>query len=231
MLALGTQQVAKATPLIAALLSISTGERYPPLGLNPVQQRRQTFAALLDQVEGLARQQPVLVVCEDMHWADATTLELFDLTVDRIRGLPILMLLTFRPEFEPPWVGLPNVSLLRLDRLDRRDTRALVEQVTVGRQLPDEMMRQIIERTDGIPLFVEELTKMVLESGLLVADAGRYRLDSPFPSLAIPATLQDSLMARPRPAGAGQGGRADRRCHWPRLLVYACCDLWRGAMI
>ena len=93
-------------------------------------------------------------------------------------------------------MGLPNVSLLRLDRLDRQDTRALVEQVTVGRQLPDEMMWQIIERTDGIPLFVEELTKMVLESGLLVADAGRYRLDSPFPSLAIPATLQDSLMAR-----------------------------------
>ena len=87
MLALGTQQVATATPLIAALLSIPTGERYPPLGLSPVQQRRQTFAALLDQLEGLARQQPVLIVCEDMHWADATTLELFDLTVDRIRGL------------------------------------------------------------------------------------------------------------------------------------------------
>jgi class 3 adenylate cyclase/tetratricopeptide (TPR) repeat protein len=196
MLALGTQQVAKATPLIAALLSIATGERYPPLGLNPVQQRRQTFVTLLDQLEGLARQQPVLVVCEDMHWADATTLELFDLTVERIRGLPILVLLTFRPEFEPPWVGLPNISLVRLDRLDRQDARALVEQVTVGRQLPGEMMTQIIERTDGIPLFVEELTKMVLESGLLVKDAGRYRLDSPLPPLAIPATLQDSLMAR-----------------------------------
>ncbi|WMT72261.1 adenylate/guanylate cyclase domain-containing protein [Bradyrhizobium sp. Ash2021] len=196
MLALGTQQVAKATPLIAALLSIATGERYPPLGLNPVQQRRQTFAALLDQLEGLARQQPVLIVCEDMHWADATTLELFDLAVDRVRGLPILALMTCRPEFEPPWAGLPNVSLLRLDRLDRQDTRALVEQVTVGRQLPGEMMMQIIERTDGIPLFVEELTKMVLESGLLVEDAGRYRLDSPLPPLAIPATLQDSLMAR-----------------------------------
>jgi class 3 adenylate cyclase/tetratricopeptide (TPR) repeat protein len=196
MLALGTQQVAKATPLIAALLSIETGERYPPLGLNPVQQRRQTFAALLDQLEGLARQQPVLIVCEDMHWADATTLELFDLAVDRVRGLPILALMTCRPEFEPPWAGLPNVSLLRLDRLDRQDTRALVEQVTVGRRLPGEMMMQIIERTDGIPLFVEELTKMVLESGLLVEDAGRYRLDSPLPPLAIPATLQDSLMAR-----------------------------------
>jgi len=137
-----------------------------------------------------------LIVCEDMHWADATTLELFDLTVDRIRGLPILVLMTFRPEFEPPWAGLPNVSLLRLDRLDRQDTRALVEQVTVGRHLPGEMMTQIIDRTDGIPLFVEELTKMVLESGLLVENAGRYRLDSPLPPLAIPATLQDSLMAR-----------------------------------
>ena len=196
MLALGTERVATATPLIAALLSIATGERYPPLGLSPVQQRRQTFAALLDQLEGLARQQPVLIVCEDMHWADATTLELFDLTVDRIRGLPILVLMTFRPEFEPPWAGLANVSLLRLDRLNRQDTRALVEQVTVGRQLPGEMMTQIIDRTDGIPLFVEELTKMVLESGLLVEDAGRYRLDSPLPPLAIPATLQDSLMAR-----------------------------------
>lgn len=131
-----------------------------------------------------------------MHWADATTLELFDLAVDRIRGLPILVLMTSRPEFEPSWSGLANVSLLRLDRLDRRDSRALVEQVAVGRQLPREMMKQIIDRTDGIPLFVEELTKMVLESGLLVEDAGRYRLDNPLPPLAIPATLQDSLMAR-----------------------------------
>ena len=196
MLALGTQEVAKATPLIAALLSIPTGERYPPLGLSPVQQRRQTFATLLDQLEGLARQQPLLIVCEDMHWADATTLELYDLAVDRIRGLPILVLMTFRPEFEPPWAGLANVSLLRLDRLDRQDTRALVEQVAAGRRLPRKMMAQIINRTDGIPLFVEELTKMVLESGLLVEDAGRYRLDSPVPPLAIPATLHDSLMAR-----------------------------------
>lgn len=196
MLALGTQQVARATALIAALLSIPTGDRYPPLGLSPAQQRRQTFAALLDQLEGLAREQPLLIVCEDMHWADASTLELFDLGVDRIRGLPILVLMTSRPEFEPSWSGLANVSLLRLDRLDRQDTRALVEQVAVGRQLPREMMEQIIGRTDGIPLFVEELTKMVLESGLLVEDSGRYRLDSPLPPLAIPATLQDSLMAR-----------------------------------
>ncbi|MGY3456849.1 class 3 adenylate cyclase/ABC-type transport system involved in cytochrome c biogenesis ATPase subunit [Bradyrhizobium sp. LM3.4] len=196
MLALGTQQVARATPLIAALLSIPTGDHCSPLGLSPAQQRRQTFAALLDQLEGLAREQPLLIICEDMHWADATTLELFDLAVDRIRGLPILVLMTSRPEFEPSWSGLANVSLLRLDRLDRQDSRALVEQVAVGRQLPREMMKQIIDKTDGIPLFVEELTKMVLESGLLVEDAGRYRLNSPLPPLAIPATLQDSLMAR-----------------------------------
>ncbi|MDA9433181.1 adenylate/guanylate cyclase domain-containing protein [Bradyrhizobium sp. CCBAU 51627] len=196
MLALGTRQVARATPLIAALLSIPTGDRCPPLGLSPAQQRRQTFAALLDQLEGLARGQPLLIICEDLHWADATTLELFDLAVDRIRALPILVLMTSRPEFEPSWSGLANVSLLRLDRLDRQDTRALVEQVVVGRQLPREMMKQIIDRTDGVPLFVEELTKMVLESGLLVEDAGRYRLNSPLPPLAIPATLQDSLMAR-----------------------------------
>ncbi|WP_407179267.1 adenylate/guanylate cyclase domain-containing protein [Bradyrhizobium sp. STM 3562] len=196
MLALGTRDVAKAAPLIAALLSIPTGDRYPPLGLSPVQQRRRTFATLLDQLEGLAREQPVVILCEDLHWADATTLELFDLAVDRIRGLPILALMTFRPDFEPPWAGLANVSLLRLDRLDRSDTRALVNQVTVGRELPAEMISQIIEKTDGVPLFVEELTKMVLESGLLVQDAGRYRLDNPLPPLAIPATLQDSLMAR-----------------------------------
>src|ERR1700754_5260333 len=128
MLALGAPQVAKAAPLIALLLSIPTGDRYPPLGLSPVQQRRQTFAALLDQFEGLARQQPLLIVCEDLHWADATTLELFDLAVDRIRGLPILALATFRPDFEPPWAGLANVSQLRLDRLYRRGAPALGEQ-------------------------------------------------------------------------------------------------------
>src|SRR5207244_11617460 len=130
MLALGTQQVATATPLIAALLSIATGERYPPLVMSPVQQRRQTFATLLDQLESLARQQPVLIVCEDMHWADATTLELFDLTVDRIRGLPILVLMTFRPEFEPPWTGLANGSLLRLERLGPHATRSPAAGVT-----------------------------------------------------------------------------------------------------
>src|SRR5258708_18954809 len=103
--------------------------------------------------------------------------------------------MTCRPEFGPPRTGLANVSLLRLDRLDRQDTRALVEQVTVGRQLPGGMITQIIDRTDGIPLFVEEVTKMGLESGLLVEDTRRHPLDRPLPPLAIPATLQDSPFA------------------------------------
>ena len=163
-----------------------------------------------------------------MHWADATTLELFDLTVDRIRGLPILVLMTFRPEFEPPWAGLANVSLLRLDRLDRQDTRALIEQVTVGRKLPGEMLTQIIDKTDGIPLFVEELTKWCW-SWALVEDAGRYRLDSPLPPLAIPATLQDLLMARldrlaPVKEVAGSVLPSAATSHT------RCCEAWRDAM-
>ena len=119
LLAMGASRVQAVAPLFAALLSIPFGERYPPLALSPTQQRRQTLAALLDQFEGLARQQPILLLFEDAHWADATSLELLDLTVERVRQLPVLALFTFRAEFEPPWVGLPNVSTLTLGRLDR----------------------------------------------------------------------------------------------------------------
>jgi tetratricopeptide (TPR) repeat protein len=170
--------------------------RYAPLALSPTQQRRRTLAALLDQFEGLARQQPILLLFEDAHWADATSLELLDLTVERMRQLPVLALFTFRPEFEPPWVGLPNVGTLTLGRLDHNDVESMVAQVTGGRVLPAEVLKQIVAKTDGNPLFVEELTKAVLEAGILVEDAKGYRLDGPLPPFAIPATLQDSLMAR-----------------------------------
>jgi class 3 adenylate cyclase/tetratricopeptide (TPR) repeat protein len=195
-LALGTSRVARAAPLFAALLSIPFEDRYPALGLSPVQQRRQTLAALLDQIEGLAREQPVLCIFEDAHWADATSLELLDLAVERIRQLPILMLITFRPEYEAPWAALPNVSMLTLGRLDLQQVQVMVEQMTAGRRLPNEVMKQIIAKTDGVPLFVEELTKTVLEADILVEDADCYRLNGPLPPLAIPATLHDSLMAR-----------------------------------
>jgi tetratricopeptide (TPR) repeat protein/ABC-type transport system involved in cytochrome c biogenesis ATPase subunit len=196
-LAMDASRVQAVAPLFAALLSIpASGERYPPLALSPTQQRRRTLAALLDQIEGLARAQPILLSFEDAHWADATSLELLDLTVERVRQLPVLALFTFRPEFEPPWVGLPNVGTLTLGRLDRNDVESMVAQVTGGRVLPAEVMKQIVAKTDGNPLFVEELTKAVLEAGILVEDAAGYRLDGPLPPLAIPETLQDSLMAR-----------------------------------
>jgi class 3 adenylate cyclase/predicted ATPase len=196
LLALGTPRVPAVAPLFAALLSIPVGQRYPPLTLSPAQQRRQTLAALLDQFEGLAHQRPILLLFEDVHWADPTSIELLDLTVDRIRHLPVLALFTFRPEYEPPWAGLPEVTSLELGRLDESHVQTMVEQVTGGRRLPAEVTGQIIAKTDGIPLFVEELTKTVLEAGILVEDTGRYRLDGPLPPLAIPATLHDSLMAR-----------------------------------
>src|SRR6476469_5892352 len=196
LLAMSASGVQAVAPLFAALLSIPAGERYPPQSLSPIQQRRQTLAALLDQFEGLARKQPVLLLCEAVHWADATSLELLDLTVERMRQLPVLALFTFRPEFEPPWTGLPHVSVLSLGRLDRDEVESMVAQVTGGRILPAEVMKQIVAKTDGNALFVEELTKAVLEAGILVEDAQGYRLDGPLPPLAIPATLQDSLMSR-----------------------------------
>jgi class 3 adenylate cyclase/tetratricopeptide (TPR) repeat protein len=183
-------------PLIASLLSIPTGNRYPPLGLSPAQQRRQTLSALLDQMEGLARQKPVLMLFEDAHWADATSIELLNLAIERIRHLPVLLLITFRPEFEAPWTGLSDVATVALGRLDRSQAETMVERVAGGRKLPAEVMAQIVAKTDGVPLFVEELTKHVLESGLLIEDGEHYRLDGPLPPLAIPSTLQDSLMAR-----------------------------------
>src|SRR6266702_3478084 len=195
-LAMGALRIQAVAPLFAALLSIPFGERYPPLALSPTQQRRRTLAALLDQLEGLARQQPILLSFEDAHWADAASLELIDLIVERVRQLPVLVLFTLRPEFEPPWVGLPNVGTLTLGRLDRNSVESIVTQVTGGRALPAEVMNQIVAKTDGNPLFVEELTKAVLEGDILVKDVDGYRLDGPLPPLAIPATLQDSLMAR-----------------------------------
>jgi class 3 adenylate cyclase/tetratricopeptide (TPR) repeat protein len=189
-------RVQDTAPLFAALLSIPFGDRYPKLTPNPAQQRRRTFAALLDQFENLARQKPILLLFEDVQWADATSLELLDLTVERVRQSPVIALFTLRPEFEPPWVGLPHVGTLMLGRLDRNNVESIVTQVTGGHTLPAEVMNQIVAKTDGNPLFVEELTKAVLEGGILVKDAEGYRLDGPLPPLAIPTTLQDSLMAR-----------------------------------
>jgi class 3 adenylate cyclase/predicted ATPase len=167
---------------IADLLSLPISERQPPPSLSPQRKKEKTLEALLRQLVGLARQQPVIMVFEDAHWIDPTSRELLDLAVERVGDLSVLLIVTFRPEFQPPWTGQPQVTMLALNRLDRRDRTALVEQIAGGRALPDEVVAQIADRTDGVPLFVEELTKSVLESGV--------------PLVGIPATLHDSLMAR-----------------------------------
>src|SRR6516164_1288631 len=192
---LAPARIAETAPLFASLLSIPTGERYPPLALSAAQQRRLTLAALLDQVEALARQTPVLMLFEDVHWADATSLEVLDLTVERVRTLPVLMLITFRSEYETPWTGLSHVTSIVLDRLAPAEVETLAEHVAGG-PLPPEVTAQIVAKTDGVPLFVEELTKTLLEGGLLVAGPQGWRLEGPLPPFAVPATLQDSLAAR-----------------------------------
>jgi class 3 adenylate cyclase/predicted ATPase len=182
--------------LLAALLSISTGDRYPSLDLAPQEQKDRTLRALIEQLEAHSAQQPVFIVFEDVHWIDPTTTELVDLMVDVIQGLRVLLLITFRPDFECPWSSYPHATALALNRLTRSQTEALILHVADDTPLPDDVVDQIVAKTDGIPLFVEELTKNVLESGLLTHKGDRYELAGPLVPLAIPASLQDSLMAR-----------------------------------
>jgi predicted ATPase/class 3 adenylate cyclase len=182
--------------LLADLLSLPASERHPLPNLRPQRKKERTLEALIRQLEGLARRQPVVMVFEDAHWIDPTSHELLDLTVERVPGLPVLLIVTYRPEFQPPWTGQPRVTMLALNRLDRRDRTALIARIAGDKALPDEVVARIAERTDGVPLFVEELTKSVLEGGVLREAADRYVLDRALPPLAIPTTLHTSLLAR-----------------------------------
>ena len=196
LLAQGTERVGDVAPLLAAMLSIPTDGRYPPLAHGPERQRELTVEALVEQLLGLARQQPVLCAFEDLHWADPSTLDVLDPVIDRIGGARVLMLLTCRPEFAPPWRSRSRFTAHSLGRLARRQSAALAERVTGGKTLPPEVLEEIVARTDGVPLFIEELTKTVLESGLLRDAGDRYVTTGPLPPPAIPSTLHDSLMAR-----------------------------------
>jgi predicted ATPase len=155
-----------------------------------------TLAALLDQLDGVAANSPVLMVFEDAHWIDPTSLDLLDRTVARVADLPVLLVVTSRPELQPTWVGQPHVTMLPLARLGRRDSAGIIGGVTKGKALPDAVVEQVLAHTDGVPLFIEELTSTLLESGLMREAADRYVLDGPLPPLAIPTTLQASLVAR-----------------------------------
>jgi TOMM system kinase/cyclase fusion protein len=188
--------LAEVVPLFAALLSLPLTADYAPLTMSPEQQKQKTLHALLTIVLRIAAQQPLLFVMEDLHWVDPTTLELLSLLVDQGPTARILVLLTFRPDFPPPWTGRSHLTQMALHRLPRQQATEMTDRVAHGKTLPPEVVEQIVAKTDGVPLFVEELTKMVLESGLLQERAERYELTGPLPPLAIPATLHDSLMAR-----------------------------------
>ena len=181
--------------LFAEMLSLPSGGRYPTLELTPEQRRQRTLEALVSQVEVLTRQSPVLMIFEDAHWTDPTSLEVFGRVVDRVRSLRVLLIVTFRPDFDPPWVGRAYVTFLSINRLGQREILAMIEGVIGNKPLPANIRQDIIERADGIPLFVEEMTKAVLEAE---SQGAVEHLAAAVPSsaLAVPASLQASLMAR-----------------------------------
>jgi class 3 adenylate cyclase/predicted ATPase len=188
---------AEVVPLLAGLLSVPLpAERYVPLTLTPQQQKQQTLDALAAWLEAEAARQPVLVAWEDLHWADPTTLELLGLVIEQAPTVPMLHVLTSRPEFSPPWPQRSHITPLMLNRLERPQVEALITQRAGGKTLPAEVVQHIVAKTDGVPLYVEELTKMLLASALLREEVDQYVLTGPLRTVAIPDTLQDALMAR-----------------------------------
>jgi class 3 adenylate cyclase/predicted ATPase len=182
--------------LYAALLSIPSNGRYLPLNLTPSRQRDRTIDALIRQLLTYASAQPVLFLLEDMHWIDPTTLELINRTIESVKTAAVLMVITFRPDFFPPWLDGSHVTMLRLERLGRDQVVAMISNLATGKELPTEVSETIISKTDGVPLFVEEMTKAILETNAFEAPGERNATPGQFAVPAIPVTLHDSLMAR-----------------------------------
>jgi predicted ATPase len=181
--------------LFAEMLSLPKDDRHPVLELTSQQRRQETMEALTVQLEVLARSNPVLMIFEDVHWLDPTSLEVLGRSVDRLRTLRVLLIVTYRPEFEPPWIGRPYVTALNLNRLGDREIAALIDLLTGNKSLPVSIRQDIVERTDGIPLFVEEMTKAVLEAES-EGDGRKTAAAVRFSATAVPASLHASLMAR-----------------------------------
>ena len=177
------------------MLSLPNDGRYPTVDLTPQQRRQRSLEGLVAQVVGFAQRNPVLMIFEDVHWTDPTSLELFGRIVDRIQTLRALLIVTFRPEFKPPWIGRPYVTTLTINRLAEREIAAMIDRVIGNKRLSANIRQDIIERTDGIPLFVEEMTKAVLEAEGEGSAAEAVSM-VPSPVLAVPASLHASLMAR-----------------------------------
>jgi class 3 adenylate cyclase len=207
--------------LFADMLSLPNDGRYPALELTPQQRRQKTLEALTAQLEALSRSNPVLMLFEDLHWIDPTSLEALGRTVDQLRTLEVLLIVAYRPEFEPPWIGRPYVTALSLNRLGEREIAAMIDRVAGNKPLPANVRQDIIERTDGIPLFVEEMTKAVLEADGEEA-AQRIAVATPSPSVAVPSSLHASLMARLDRLGSAKEDGTGRSGDWAR--VFLCSD-------
>jgi Predicted ATPase len=190
-----TSTSAQDAALFAEMLSLTNDGRYPVIELTPQQRRQRTLEALSARMEALTRASPVLIIFEDVHWIDATTLEVLGRAMDQIQTLRMLLIVTFRPEFDPPWIGRPHVAALTINRLGQRDIDTMIDHLVGNKGLPASIRQDIIKRTDGIPLFVEETTKAVLESGC-EGEAPRTESAAPSPSAAVPESLHASLMAR-----------------------------------
>jgi class 3 adenylate cyclase/tetratricopeptide (TPR) repeat protein len=190
------QDPQRAGALLATLCSVPAGERYPAQEMLPHERKQATFGMLVDMIEAASRMRPLLIQFEDVHWIDPTTSDFLTVLIDRVRNLAAMLAATFRPEFNPPWRRQPHLTLLQLNRFGRLQTIELIERVSGGRHLPGEVVELVLEKTDGVPLFVEELTKALLESGALTPDGDRFDLSGPLPLISIPSTLHDSLMAR-----------------------------------
>jgi len=201
------------------LMGLPDGGRPLPGGASPQEEKVHTLEALIDLLQRLSRQKPVLFLVEDAHWIDPSTEEFIGQVAQRVSDMRVLLLVTCRLEYTPSWGGASQLTRYSLNRLSHRQCTALVNALTAGKALPAEVLTEIIRKTDGIPLFVEELTKTVLQSGLLEDTPSGYQLRGPLSTLAIPATLQDSLMARL--ARPGQGSGAGRRGDRPRVRASA----------
>jgi predicted ATPase len=206
--------------LFAEMLSLPNDGRYPTLELAPQQRRQKTLEALTAQIEALSRTNPMLMIFEDVHWIDPTSLEALGRAVDRIRTFGVLLIVTHRPEFEAPWIGRPHVTTVTLNRLGEREIASMIDRVSGNRPLPASITQDIIERTDGIPLFVEEMTKAVLEADS-AGEARQTAAAVPSSALAVPASLHASLMARLDRLGACKGSGPDRSGHWARVLAFS----------
>src|SRR3984893_1590224 len=188
--------VGEFVPYLASLLAIPTEGRYPALEMSPSEVKERTIAVLIAMVVGIAKSVPVVMLLEDAHWIDPTSLDLTSRLVEKVQDLAVLIVMTARPEFVAPWIGRRHFTAVALNRFERSQVVTMIDRIMSSRALPDEVLDQIIAKTDGVPLFVEELTKSVLESGLLREENGAYVLAAALTPLAIPSTLHDSLTAR-----------------------------------